>query len=118
MISHHYSLQLGCLLYNLVIPSYISNHLVSSGLRTMFSHVIITSCALNSVIVSYSSYIIYADYMGHVCGLLLSFMCDVIDDYYGNVEINPIRNFYLEIFFICKWLVMLSLRISQLIRFL
>jgi hypothetical protein len=114
MIGHLYSQQLDCLLYSLVIPSYISNHFATSWLRTMFTHVISTSCALN--LIAYVSYFIYDDYIGHVCDHLFYIMCDVAITSYGNARTNPIRNFYMEIVFLCQWLVMLSLRTSQLIR--
>jgi hypothetical protein len=117
MDSHHYYLQLGCLHYSPVILSYISNHFATTCLRTMFTHVISISCALNHITyVSYCSYIIYDDYMGHVCDLLFYTLCDIVVDYYGGAKISPTRNSILVIVYVCQWLVMLSLKISQLLK--
>jgi hypothetical protein len=100
MNSQHYFQQLGYLLYSLVILSYISDHFATPCLRTLFTHVISTSCALNYVTyVSYISYIIYDDYIGHVYDHLFYIMCDVAIISYGSTRTNPIRNFYMEIVF-------------------
>jgi hypothetical protein len=85
-------------------------------MRTLFNLVISTSCVVNYV--TYASYVIHANYNGHVYDVCVHVFCDMCDgviDTYGRAVIYLMKIFYMEIKYDCQWLVMSSLRIVHLL---